>query len=261
VIKGGVDFLVALGSTGEASSLSKEEKSEVLACILKACDNRMPVICGISGNNTNDVIQQLENADLRSFAAVMISTPYYVKPPQMGLYRHFKAIADSTNKQIIIYNVPSRTGCNIEPATVAKLAVDCKNITGIKEASGDVAQCIELMRLVPNSFNVLSGDDNLAISQLSLGLDGIISVAANCFTGEMTDMINLAMVNKFDKARKICNKLLPGFDLLALEGNPAGVKCMLHHMGICENILRTPLAPVSIATEEKIEQFVRSLQN
>ncbi len=164
-----------------------------------------------------------------------------------------------TTKPVILYNVPGRTGSNILPATVLRLAADCSNIIAIKEASGNIVQCMELLQSKPDGFTVLSGDDNLVLAQMAIGMEGIISVAANCFTKDMTDMVNLAIVNKFDKARKIQYKLLPGIDMLFAEGNPTGVKCALKQMNMCENILRLPLTSASEAMCKKLMQFVKTI--
>ena len=257
VIKGGIDFLVALGTTGETPTLSAVEKQEVLNAIVTFCDGKVPVMCGIGGNNTDEVLRQLKDMDLRGVDAILSVAPYYNKPSQEGMYLHFKAIAAATNKPIILYNVPGRTGSNLLPATVLRLAADCNNIIAIKEASGNIPQCLELLHSKPDDFTVLSGDDDLVVAQMAIGMEGIISVAANCFTKDMTDVVNLALVNKFDKARKVHYKILPGIHLLFTEGNPAGVKAVLKQMGMCENILRLPLAPVSEATAKKIAAFVK----
>ncbi len=261
VIKGGVDFLVALGTTAETPTLSVEEKQTILNAIVEYAADRVPVICGIGGNNTQEVIHHLETFDLRNVAGILSVTPYYNKPTQEGLYQHFKAVAAATNKPILLYNVPGRTGCNMLPATVARLAADCKNIIGIKEASGNIPQCMELIQSVPETFIVMSGDDDLVLAQMALGMDGVISVAANCCPADFTEMVNLSMINKFDKARKIHYKLLKGIQLLFVEGNPAGVKCALSKQGICENILRLPVVPVSEATEQKLAEFMQSVQH
>jgi 4-hydroxy-tetrahydrodipicolinate synthase len=260
VIKGGVDFLVALGTTAETSTLNATEKNDVLAAIQKYAGDRVPVVCGIGGNNTAEVISQIKEMDLREIEAILTVAPYYNKPSQEGLYQHFKAIAAATNKPIILYNVPGRTSSNILPATVIRLANDCKNIVAIKEASGNLVQCQELIQNKPEGFIVLSGDDNLVIAQAAIGMEGIISVAANCFTKDMTEMINLALVGRFDKAKKIFYKLLPGIDLLFAEGNPSGVKATLKQMGVCENVLRLPLVPVSDSTAKKITAYLKTNQ-
>jgi len=259
VIRGGVDFVVALGTTAETPTLTAEEKQELLYAILKHCDGRVPVVCGVGGNNTEEVVQVLKNFDLRGVAAIMSVAPYYNKPTQDGLYLHFKTIADATAKPVLLYNVPGRTGSNLLPETVIRLANDCPNIFGIKEASGNMVQCMELIARKPENFVVLSGDDNLVLAQMAIGMEGVISVAANCYTKEMTDIVNLAIVNKFDKARKVHYKLLPGIDLLFAEGNPGGVKAALKYLGFCENVLRAPLVPVSDATAKKIQAFIKTL--
>jgi 4-hydroxy-tetrahydrodipicolinate synthase len=259
VIRGGVDFLVALGTTAETPTLSVEEKQEVLNAVIRYCNGEVPVVCGIGGNNTQEVISQLKEFDLKEVAAILSVAPYYNKPSQEGMYLHFKEVAAATNKPIILYNVPGRTGSNLLPATVIRLAKDCHNIVAVKEASGNIVQCMELLQNKPDGFVVLSGDDNLVLSQMAIGMEGIISVAANCFTKDMTDMINLAIVGKFDKARKVLYKILPGIDLLFVEGNPSGVKCVLSQMGMCENELRLPLAPVSEGTALKIAEFIKTL--
>lgn len=259
VIKGGVDFLVALGTTAETPTLSTTEKQEILAAVIQHADDRVPVVCGIGGSNTQEIINQLESFDLRNVAAILSVVPYYNKPTQEGIFQHFKAVANATNKPIILYNVPGRTGTNMLPATVVRLAEECKNIIGIKEASGNMVQCMELIQNAPENFLILSGDDNLVLAQMALGMDGVISVAANCCPIDFTEMVNLTMINKFEKARKIHYKLLTGIDLLFIEGNPAGVKFALNKTGICENVLRLPLVPVSDATGEKLSAFMKAI--
>lgn len=259
VIREGVNYLVALGTTAETSTLSLEEKKELLAFIIKTAGDRVPVICGVGGNNTGEVLQQLEDFDLSAVTAILSVAPYYNKPSQEGIYQHYKAIAEATTKDIILYNVPARTGINILPETVFRLAEEFKHIIGIKEASGNIPQCMELVQKKPNRFVVLSGDDNLVLAQIAVGLEGVISVAANCYPKDFTYIVNAAMVNKFDRARDVQYKILDGIHLLSTEGNPAGVKAVLHEMGICENILRKPLVPVSGATLAKIKDFVKTL--
>lgn len=256
-IKGGVDFLVALGTTAETPTLSIQEKKDVLTAILQYANGQLPVVCGIGGNNTEEVVANMQELDVRGVDAILSVTPYYNKPTQEGLYQHFKAVANATSKPIILYNVPGRTGCNMLPATVIRLAKDFKNIVAVKEASGNLVQCMELIHDKPDNFIVLSGDDNLSLAQMAIGMEGIISVAANCFTKEMTDVINLSIVGKFDKARKVFYRILPGIDLLFAEGNPAGVKCVLKQMNLCEQYLRLPLVPVSDGTAKKIAEFMK----
>jgi 4-hydroxy-tetrahydrodipicolinate synthase len=259
VIAGGVDFLVALGTTGETPTLTTAEKHEILKSVINYCNKRVPVVCGIGGNNTVEVIQQMNDFDLDDVAAILSVSPYYNKPTQEGIYQHFKAIANATQKPIILYNVPGRTGGNILPATAIRLAKDFSNIVAMKEASGNIAQCMELIQNKPENFTVLSGDDNLVLAQIAVGMEGVISVAANCFAKDFTDVINLALANKYDKAQKLFYKLLPGIDLLFVEGNPPGVKYVLSHQGVCENVFRLPVVPVSDATAKKIDVFLKTL--
>src|ERR1044072_6048154 len=240
VIANRVDFLVALGTTGETPTLSSEEKRDVLSCIIDKCGGRLPVVCGIGGNNTIEVAKDMKAFDLSRVDGILSVTPYYNKPSQEGLYKHYKAIADATDKGIILYNVPGRTGCNLLPATILKLAGEVDNIKGVKEASGNMAQCMEIIPNRPDNFVILSCDDNLAMAHVAIGMDGVISVSANCFTRDFADMINLSIVGKFDKARKLHYKMLTGIDLLFAEGSPAGVKCVMAEMGLCENVVRMP---------------------
>jgi 4-hydroxy-tetrahydrodipicolinate synthase len=256
-VKGGVDFLVALGTTAETPTLTAQEKQELLAAIVRFANGQVPVVCGIGGNNTAEVLQQLKEYDLSGVDAIMSVTPYYNKPTQEGLYQHYKAIASATDKAIILYNVPSRTGCNLLPATAIRLANECSNIVAVKEASGNMAQCLELIQNKPDHLTVLSGDDDLTLAHMAIGMEGIISVAANCFTKDMTDIINLSIVGKFDKARKVFYRILPGINLLFADGNPAGVKCALAKMNFCDNYLRLPLVPVSDATAKNLTQYLK----
>ena len=259
VIKGGVDFLVALGTTGETPTLSGEEKQEILSSVVRFADSRVPVVCGMGGNNTQELVNQLDSFDLKGVDTILSVTPYYNRPSQEGLYQHYKAVAEATNKDIILYNVPGRTGGNILPATVLRLAKDFKNIVGIKEASGNIVQCMELIRIMPESFIVMSGDDNLVLAHMAIGMQGIISVAANCCPNDFTELVNLTMINKLDKARKLHYKLLPGIDLLFADGNPSGVKYVLSQVNMCQNIVRLPLVPVSEDTGNKLTAFMKSI--
>jgi 4-hydroxy-tetrahydrodipicolinate synthase len=258
-VKGGVDFLVALGTTAETPTLTAQEKQELLAAIVRFGGGQVPIVCGIGGNNTAEVLQQIKEYDLSGVDAIMSVTPYYNKPTQEGLYQHYKAIAGATEKAIILYNVPGRTGCNLLPATAIRLAKDCSNIVAVKEASGNMAQCLELIQNKPEHLTVLSGDDDLTLAHMAIGMEGIISVAANCYTKDMTDIINLSIVGKFDKARKIFYRILPGINLLFAEGNPAGVKCALHHLGLCGQHLRLPLVAVSDSTSRSIAQLMKQV--
>ncbi len=260
VIDGGVNYIVALGTTAETPTLSEQEKQEVLAFILGKTAGRIPVVCGAGGNDTAGVIRQLTTWDMEGVAAILSVAPYYNKPSQEGIYQHFKAIASATDKPIILYNVPGRTSSNILPETVLRLAADFKNIVAVKEASGNMAQCMDIVQGKPEHFAVLSGDDDLVLPQIAIGMEGVISVAANCYTRDFTQMVQYALDNRFPEACILHYKLLHGIRLLFAEGNPAGVKCALNKYDICANTVRLPLVPASNGLEDMIQSFVKSLR-
>lgn len=255
VINNGVQYVVALGTTAETPTLDSNEKKEVLTSIINTVAGRVPVVCGMGGNNTYEIIQQIKEYDLSKVAGLLSVAPYYNKPTQEGMYQHFKAIAKATDKPIILYNVPGRTSSNLLPQTALKLASEFPNIVAIKEASGNLVQCMELVQNAPEHFAILSGDDNLVVPQIAIGMEGVISVAANCFTRDFTDMVNASLEGDFTTARKLHYKLLPGIDLLFAEGNPAGVKYVLRELGLIEGNIRLPLVPVSETTALKIKAF------
>lgn len=258
VINNGVNYLVALGTTAETPTLSTEEKRDVLSFIINKCNKRVPVVCGVGGNNTAEVVKQLEEYSLPGVDGILSVSPYYNKPTQEGIYQHFKKIASATDKPIILYNVPGRTAGNMLAETSLRLANEFKNIVAVKEASGNMAQCMELVQGKPDHFAILSGDDDLVLPQIAIGMEGVISVAANCFTKDFTDMVQYALDGNYDKARSLHYKLLPGTRLLFAEGNPAGVKAVLKEMGICENSLRLPLVGVSDGTLQKIRTYLKN---
>ncbi|MCD6062367.1 MAG: 4-hydroxy-tetrahydrodipicolinate synthase [Flavipsychrobacter sp.] len=259
VITGGVNYLVALGTTAETPTLTDEEKLQVLNFVIEKCNGRVPVVCGIGGNNTAEVLHNIATYPLDKVAGILSVVPYYNKPTQEGVYQHFKAIASATTKPIILYNVPGRTVTNMLPATTLRLAKEFKHIVAVKEASGNMAQCMELVQGKPEHFAVLSGDDDLVLPQIAIGMEGVISVAANCFTQDFTGMVNNALNGKFEEARKLHYKLLEGIHLLFTEGNPAGVKCVLSMQGICQEQMRLPIVPVSEATSQKIRAYMGGL--
>lgn len=259
VITGGVNYLVALGTTAETPTLTDEEKLKVLNFVIEKCNGRVPVVCGIGGNNTAEVLHNIATYPLDKVAGILTVVPYYNKPTQEGVYQHFKAIASATNKPIILYNVPGRTVTNMLPATTLRLAKEFKHIVAVKEASGNMGQCMELVQGKPEHFAVLSGDDDLVLPQIAIGMEGVISVAANCFTKDFTGMVNNALDGKFDEARKLHYKLLEGIHLLFAEGNPAGVKCVLGMQGICKEQMRLPIVPVSEGTSQKIRTYLGGL--
>lgn len=245
VISGGVNYIVALGTTGETPTLTHTEKLAVLRAIVRKTDGRVPVVCGAGGNDTAEVLQWIREVENEGVAGLLSVVPYYNKPSQEGLYRHFSAIAQSTKLPIILYNVPGRTVANMIPETSLRLARAFSNIVAIKEASGSLPQCMELVAGAPEHFAVLSGDDDLVLAQIAVGMQGVISVAANCYTRDFSDMVRAALTEDFPKAQKLHYKLLPGIRLLFAEGNPTGVKAVMHQLGLCENILRLPLVEAS----------------
>lgn len=259
VIESGVNYLVALGTTAETPTLSADEKLEVLHFVIDTCNKRVPVVCGIGGNNTGEVLHQLHTYPLDRIDGILSVVPYYNKPTQEGIYQHFKAIATNTDKPIILYNVPGRTVTNMLPATTLRLANEFKNIVAIKEASGNMVQCMEIVQGKPSHFAVLSGDDDLILPQIAIGMQGVISVAANCFTKDFTGMVNAALEGNFAEGQRLHYRLLQGIHLLFTEGNPAGVKNVLKSMNICSDTLRLPLVNVSDPTAQKIKEYLANL--
>ena len=259
VIHNGVDYLVALGTTAETPTLSKDEKKQVLAHVVQHNAGRVPVVCGMGGNNTAQVLSLIAEYDWTGVSGILSVSPYYNKPTQEGIYQHFKAIAQACPLPIILYNVPGRTSGNILPATAVRLASEFRHVVAIKEASGNMKQCMEYVQTAPAHFAILSGDDDLIVPQAAIGFSGVISVAANCFTKDFTTMVKAALEGDFATAKERHYKLLKGIDLLFAEGNPAGVKCVLQEMNICGDSLRLPLVKVSGSTKQAIQAFVQSL--
>ncbi|MFN2438468.1 MAG: 4-hydroxy-tetrahydrodipicolinate synthase, partial [Chitinophagaceae bacterium] len=259
VIDGGVQYVVTLGTTGETPTLSYEEKLEIIEHCFTTVASRVPVVIGIGGNDTKSILADLEKFPIERAAAILSASPYYNKPSQEGIYQHYKAMATATAKPILLYNVPGRTGSNITASTTIRLANDFENISGIKEASGNMNQCLEILRDKPQEFLVVSGDDNLALAQIACGMRGVISVAANCFPKDFTTMINAALEDDFRIARALNYKLLKGYELLFAENNPAGVKAFLTEMGIIENHLRLPLVPLSSEIHGRIKEYIQTL--
>src|SRR5215204_5254357 len=260
VIEGGVQYIVTLGTTGETPTLSREEKLDIIQATFAAAAGRVPVIVGIGGNNTSSVIKDIETFPVEKATAILSASPYYNKPSQEGIFQHYKALASATTKPIILYNVPGRTGSNISAATTVRLANEISTIAGMKEASGNMAQCMQILRDKPEEFMVVSGDDNLALAQIDCGMDGVISVAANCFPKDFSIMVNAALDNEYNLARIYNNQLLLGYDLLFAENNPAGVKAVLSELGIIKNHLRLPLVPLSSSIHQQIKDYLPSLK-
>jgi 4-hydroxy-tetrahydrodipicolinate synthase len=256
LIKNGVEYLVSLGTTGETPTLSKAEMTDIVNCTLDKVNKRVPVVVGIGGNNTSELLMSLNLFPLDKVEAVLSSSPNYNKPSQEGIFQHYKKFAEASPKPVILYNVPGRTGSNITAETTLRLAHECKNIAGIKEASGNMVQCMHILKNRPEEFLVVSGDDHLALPLIACGMDGVISVAANCFPKDFSEMIRSALSLSLHRARKLQYKLLNGMDLLFAENNPAGVKCFLAEMGMIENILRLPLVTLSSPLHQKVKEFI-----
>ncbi|MEO8771793.1 MAG: 4-hydroxy-tetrahydrodipicolinate synthase [Ferruginibacter sp.] len=256
IIEGGVEYIVTLGTTGETPVLSKEEKFEIIEFTYNQVNNRIPVVVGIGGNDTRAVVKELETYPLEKATAILSAGPYYNKPSQEGLFEHYRLLAEASPKPILLYNVPGRTGRNITAATTLRLAHEFENIAGIKEASGDMAQCMQILRDKPGDFLVVSGDDALALPQMGCGMDGVISVAANSFPKEFSDMIRLCLKQDFASAKKINDTLIDVYQLLVEENNPAGVKAFLFEMGLLENVMRLPVTPLSGVLHQGVKKYL-----
>lgn len=258
-IAGGINYLVSLGTTGETATLSKQEKKEILHFTAEKVNGRVPLVGGIGGNNTKEIIDNINYFDLSKYSALLSVSPYYNKPTQEGIYQHYKAISQASPLPVILYNVPGRTGSNIEAKTTIRLARECSNVIGIKEASGNFMQYSEIMRDKPDEFLLISGDDALALPMIALGASGLISVLANALPAEVSELTKLSLEGDFKKASKIHARLIETMNLCFVEGNPAGVKAILQQKGICEDWLRLPLTPVSDATRNRIATELEKL--
>lgn len=257
VIDGGVEYLITLGTTGETPTLDKQEKKDIANYTFEKANGRVPVIVGIGGNDTRELVKDLHSFPLDKAIAVLSASPYYSKPSQEGIFQHYKILAAESPKPILLYNVPGRTGRNISAATTIRLAHEVPNIAGIKEAHDDMHQCMEIIRDRPADFLVVSGDDALSVPQISFGFDGVISVAANSFPKIFSEIIRTALSGNFAEAGKQHLQLVEAYDLLFAENNPAGVKAFLYELGLIENVLRLPVVPVSAVLQEKIKRFVK----
>jgi 4-hydroxy-tetrahydrodipicolinate synthase len=245
VILGGVDFLVILGTTAETTSLSNKEKTDIIDFIVKINAKRIPLVIRIGGNNTNKVKQEILSTNLLDFDAILSVTPYYNKPSQEGLYRHYREISKISPLPVILYNVPSRTGVNMNYETTLRLANDFTNIVAIKEASGDIQQIKNILSNKPSNFNVLSGDDASTLEMIYLGATGVISVIGQSHPKEFSEMVDAGLKNDKSKANKIHDDLFKFYHFLYSEGNPSGIKGLLYTMNICKNILRLPLTIIN----------------
>jgi 4-hydroxy-tetrahydrodipicolinate synthase len=256
VIANGVNYLVSLGTTGETPTLSESEKLEVLNYTIEKNAKRIPIIAGIGGNNTQEILDKYKEYPLDKIDGILSVSPYYNKPSMEGVFQHFKAVCDATALPIILYNVPGRTGSNMTPETVIRIAQECKNAVAIKEASGNIAQNMAIINSAPEGFILLSGDDDLVLPQIAAGAQGVISVAANCYTKDFCAMVQLCLNEDFVSARKIHYKLLNGINLLFANGNPAGVKYVLSKLNIIENNFRLPVVGVSKEVAAGLDEFM-----
>ena len=256
----GADFLCILATTGETPTLTQDEKQKIKDLIVDLVGGRVPILMGCGGNNTAAIVNELQTGDFRGIDGVLSVCPYYNKPSQEGLYQHFKAIANATKLPVVLYNVPGRTGVNLQAATTVRLAQDCENIVAIKEASGNLEQVDEIIKNKPADFDVISGDDALTFPMVSCGAVGVISVIGNDLPKEFSKMIRLQMRGEYDPARKIHHRFIDLFSLLFVDGNPAGVKAMLHEMGFIENKLRLPLVPMQIKNMQRMSEILKELK-
>ena len=259
-LNNGADFFCILATTGETPTLTAEEKQKIKDLIVDLVGGRVPILVGCGGNNTAAIVKELQTGDFRGVDGILSVCPYYNKPSQEGLYQHFKTIAAATKLPVVLYNVPGRTGVNLSAATTVRLAHDCDNIVAIKEASGNLEQVDEIIKNKPRNFDVISGDDALTFPMISCGAVGVISVIGNALPREFSKMIRLQMKGEYDGARKIHHRFIDLFSLLFVDGNPAGVKAMLHEMGYIDNVLRLPLVPTRISTLQRMSEIMKELK-
>jgi 4-hydroxy-tetrahydrodipicolinate synthase len=259
LIDGGVQYLVSLGTTGESATLNAQERKQVWAFTAEVVNKRVNLVAGIGGNNTHEVVEQIKEFDTNGYDAILSSSPHYNKPTQEGIYQHYKAIAQVASLPVILYNVPSRTGSTISAETTVRLARDFKNIIGIKEASGNFDLFNQLMRDKPEDFLFISGDDPVTLPMMALGAVGVISVIGNALPKQLSTMVQLLLKNDFKAAQEVHSSLIEFTRLMFIEGNPAGVKSALKHLGICGDGVRLPLVPVSGGTAAAIIQETKKL--
>lgn len=261
VIEGGAQFLVALGTTSEAPTLSREEQAIVLKTIITQNKGRLPIVLGLGGNNTGNLLELLAGLDHSGVDALLSVVPYYNKPSQEGLIAHFSALAQNSPLPIILYNVPGRTVTNMLPSSTLSLVSMHKNIIGIKEASGNIAQGMQIVQKAPEKFIILSGDDDLVLPQIAAGFHGVISVIGNAYPNHFSKMIQLMQEGKLTQSQNIHYKLLPLIDMLFEEGNPAGIKATLHHLGLCEPYVRLPLVAASSGLRNRIKEHMSQISD
>jgi 4-hydroxy-tetrahydrodipicolinate synthase len=259
MINGGVEYIVSLGTTGESAALHDDEKKAVWDTTISHVNKRVPLVAGIGGNNTSEVLNDLKKFDSNGFDAVLSVCPYYNKPTQEGIYQHYKAIAEESTLPIILYNVPGRTGVNMTAETTLRLAYDCKNVIAMKEASGNFDQFNKIIKDKPEDFLFISGDDAIALPLISMGAVGVISVIGNALPGIFSTMVRMCLDGKFIEAQPLHHSLTEFISLCFVEGNPGGVKSAMKMMGICEDYMRLPLVKISDQTEYKIKDQLELL--
>lgn len=260
-VDNGINYLVILGTTAENATLTQDEKELVIQTIVAANNGRLPMVLGVGGNNTQKIIEELKTRDFSKFVAILSVSPYYNKPTQEGIYQHFKAIAEVSPIPVVLYNVPGRTGSNVLPATVIRLANDFKNIVAIKEAAGDLVQAMNLIQHKPKDFLVISGDDMIALPIVLAGGSGVISVIGQGFPKEFSELIQLGLHRKVDEAFELQYLLAESIDMIFEQGNPGGIKEVLKSLGLSENTLRLPLVNVDENLANRIALFVNKIEN
>jgi 4-hydroxy-tetrahydrodipicolinate synthase len=260
LINNGIDYIVALGTTGESATLSKDEKNAVVSYVIEVINNRVPLVVGMGGNNTQEIVNSIKSNSFKSIDAILSVAPYYNKPSQAGLYEHFKSIADASPVPVILYNVPGRTSSNISAETTVKLAREVNGVIAIKEASGNLSQIMNIVKNKPRNFLVISGDDILTLPMIAVGCAGVISVAANAYPKEISDMVNYALKNDMVRANELHYKLLDLIEVLFEEGNPSGIKAALDILKICPDNLRLPLLQVSDMHYKKISDIAKKIK-
>ncbi len=258
IIKGKCEYIVVLGTTGESVTLSKDEKKAVVKCVVKAAQKKVPVVLGHGGNNTQELLEGLNTLDFKGIDALLSVSPYYNKPTQEGIYQHYAAIVKKSPLPIILYNVPGRTASNITAETTLRLAHDFKNIIAVKEASGNIEQMMKIINGKPKDFLVISGDDALTLPLNACGGDGVISVVANAFPKDYSEMTRLSLKGDFAKAQKLHYKLLDIIGLLFVDGNPAGVKYAMKQLGVCNDTVRLPLVSITKPTADKLKELIKN---
>lgn len=258
-IQNSVDYLVVLGTTAETPTLSPEERVLVRDFVVERVAGRVPLVLGMGGNSTMALVNEIKSTDLTPYSAILSVVPYYNKPSQEGIYQHYAEIAKASPVPVVLYNVPGRTGVNMTPETTLRLARDFDNIVGIKEASGNISQMDEIIKKKPEEFMVISGDDGITYPLLTLGAVGVISVIGNAFPKEFSRMVRITLEGDYERGLEIHHRFTELFKLLFVDGNPAGVKCLLHAMGFIENELRLPLVPTRISTHDEISRVLREL--